>query len=112
MAERVPPPVLSPAEVDAALVGRERWRRDGGRIVGTFRCAGFAGAIELVVAVAAAAEAADHHPDIDVRWDTVTFVLATHESGGITHRDLDLATTIDRLAGGGGGGAGGGAGFS
>ena len=104
MAERVPPPVLPPTEVDAALAGRAAWRRDGERIVGTYRCAGFASAIELVVAVAAAAEAADHHPDIDVRWDTVTFALATHESGGITHRDLDLAVTIDRLADGGGDG--------
>ena len=101
MAERVPPPVLTPDEVDAALSGTDAWRREGDRIVGTYRCAGFAGAIELVVAVAALAEAADHHPDIDVRWDTVTLALATHESGGITDRDLDLAAAIDRLGAGG-----------
>ena len=110
MAERIPPPVLGVGEVDAALAHLPGWRRSGGRIVGTYRCAGFAGAIELVVAVAALAEAADHHPDIDVRWDTVTLALATHESGGITSRDLDLAAAIDRLEVGGAaatGGAGG-----
>ena len=103
MAERVPPPVLTPGEVDAVLAGTGVWRREGGRIVGDFRCAGFEGAIEFVVAVAACAEAADHHPDIDLRWDTVTLALTTHESGGITRRDLDLAAEIDGLEAGGAG---------
>ena len=99
--------MLGAGEVDEALSGMDAWRREGDRIVGVYRCAGFAGAIELVVAVAALAEGADHHPDIDVRWDTVSLGLATHESGGITRRDLDLAAAIDRLGAGGAAAAGG-----
>jgi 4a-hydroxytetrahydrobiopterin dehydratase len=48
-----------------------------------------------VNAVGALAEAADHHPDIDIRWNTVTLRLATHSAGGITEKDLALAAGID-----------------
>ncbi len=51
--------------------------------------------------VGALAEAADHHPDIDLRWDTVTLRLVTHSDGGITTKDVELATAIDRLDDGG-----------
>jgi 4a-hydroxytetrahydrobiopterin dehydratase len=62
----------------------------------------FLDGIALVRRVAEAAEERDHHPDIDVRWTTVTFTLSTHSEGGITARDLDLAAEIDRLAAAGG----------
>ena len=55
-------------------------------------------AIALVDAVAVAAEAAGHHPDIDIRWRDVLFVLSTHSEGGVTGKDVDLAKQIDRLA--------------
>jgi 4a-hydroxytetrahydrobiopterin dehydratase len=58
----------------------------------------FLDGIALVQRVAEAAEARDHHPDIDIRWTTVTFTLSTHSEGGITAKDLDLAAEIDRLA--------------
>jgi 4a-hydroxytetrahydrobiopterin dehydratase len=58
----------------------------------------FAAALGFVVSVGALAEAADHHPDIDLRWRTVTLVLSTHEVGGLTERDLDLAALIATLA--------------
>ncbi|WP_084220037.1 4a-hydroxytetrahydrobiopterin dehydratase [Spirillospora albida] len=48
--------------------------------------------------VARAAEDADHHPDIDIRWRTVTFALSTHSAGGLTVRDFDLAAVIDGIA--------------
>jgi 4a-hydroxytetrahydrobiopterin dehydratase len=51
----------------------------------------------LVNAVADAAEAADHHPDIDIRWRRVTFRLTTKAAAGLTRRDVDMAATIDRL---------------
>lgn len=54
----------------------------------------FMAAIAWVVAVAEAAERADHHPDIDIRWRTVTFVLSTHDVGGITSLDVELARVI------------------
>jgi len=51
----------------------------------------------VVDRVAEAAEAADHHPDIDIRWRTLTFTLATHSAGGVTAKDVDLAGTIDEI---------------
>ena len=57
----------------------------------------FAAALAFVNAVGAAAEAANHHPDIDIRWNTVTLALTTHDSGGLTVLDLALAAAIDRL---------------
>ena len=53
--------------------------------------------IALVQQVAEAAEAADHHPDIDIRWRTVTFRLVTHSAGGVTAKDIGLARTIDTM---------------
>lgn len=50
----------------------------------------------MVVAVAEAAEAMNHHPDIDIRWRTLTFTLATHSAGGVTDLDLQLAARIDQ----------------
>lgn len=57
----------------------------------------FRAAIETVNGVADAAEEADHHPDIDIRWRTVTFTLSTHSAGGLTQKDVDLARRIDAL---------------
>lgn len=59
---------------------------------------GFMAAVAFVNAVADAAEGADHHPDIDIRWNTVTLRLVTHSEGGITDRDTALAAECDRLA--------------
>ncbi len=90
--------VLGPDAVDAAIAeGGLAWRREGDELVKVVRREGFAGALEYVNRVGAAAEAANHHPDIDVRWDTVTLRLSTHSSGGLTGRDLDLAAEIDSL---------------
>ena len=57
----------------------------------------FAAALAFVNVVGAAAEAANHHPDIDIRWNTVRLVLTTHDSGGLTLLDLALAGVVDRL---------------
>ncbi|MDA8356022.1 MAG: 4a-hydroxytetrahydrobiopterin dehydratase [Actinomycetota bacterium] len=90
--------LLDPAAVDAALAQRKLgWRRHGAELVKRVRCEGFAGALEYVNDVGALAEAANHHPDIDIRWDTVTLRLSTHSAGGLTERDVDLAEAIDRL---------------
>ncbi|MCU1689781.1 MAG: 4a-hydroxytetrahydrobiopterin dehydratase, partial [Jatrophihabitantaceae bacterium] len=61
------------------------------------KCPGFPAAIALVVAVADAAQEADHHPDIDIRYDTVRFALSTHSAGGLTALDLRLAERISAL---------------
>ncbi|HUA94749.1 MAG TPA: 4a-hydroxytetrahydrobiopterin dehydratase [Acidimicrobiales bacterium] len=83
-------------EVDAALAGLD-WERQGDVLVKVVRRDDFAGALALVNAVGELAEAADHHPDIDIRWNTVTLRLTTHSVGGLTAKDLALAAEIDGL---------------
>lgn len=73
------------------------WTRIGDSITSSIECAGFAQAITLVVDVADEAEQMDHHPDIDIRWRTVTFVLSTHSAGGLTQLDIELAHRIEAL---------------
>jgi 4a-hydroxytetrahydrobiopterin dehydratase len=91
-------PVLSPADVDAALAEQQlQWTRQDDQLVTTVKLHDFAAALEFVNAVGAAAEAANHHPDIDIRWNTVALALSTHDSGGLTVLDLALAAAIDRL---------------
>jgi 4a-hydroxytetrahydrobiopterin dehydratase len=90
--------LLTQEEIDRALAGLAGWRQDGDTLVRAVEAASFPAGIELVRRVAEAAEAADHHPDIDIRWRTVTFRLSTHSEGGLTAKDVDLAATIDRLA--------------
>lgn len=73
------------------------WARAGDELEKVHKADGFRGAMRFVNSVAELAEAADHHPDIDIRWNTVTLRLSTHSAGGITRRDLDLAAQIDAL---------------
>jgi 4a-hydroxytetrahydrobiopterin dehydratase len=63
-----------------------------------FELADFPSAIAFVVRVGFLAEAADHHPDLDVRWRTVRVFLTTHDAGGLTAKDLSLAAEIDGVA--------------
>ena len=90
-------PLLEPSALDEGLAGLPDWRREGDVIVRAVRCASFRAAIDLVDRVADAAEAADHHPDIEIVWRRVTFRLISKASGGLTQRDLDMAASIDRL---------------
>ncbi len=89
---------MDQAALDEALAGPlTAWSVLGGRLLRTVRCANFPSAISFVDRVARAAEAADHHPDIDIRYRSVTLALVTHDSGGLTRRDLELAAVIDGL---------------
>lgn len=85
---------------DTIVVALSRldWERQGGELVKVHKAKGFKGALAFVNQVAERAEAANHHPDIDIRWDTVTLRLSTHSAGGLTQADLDLADQIDALA--------------
>ena len=91
--------LLSDGEIDTALAELPGWRRAGDSLVRTVESPSFPAAVELVRKVAEAAEAANHHPDIDIRWRKVTYTLSTHSAGGLTQLDLDLAAQIDSLAG-------------
>ena len=91
-------PVLAPSDVDAALEEQHlHWTRQGDEISTTVALHDFNAALEFVRSVGAAAEAANHHPDIDIRYNKVRLVLTTHDSGGITLLDLAMAGAIDRL---------------
>jgi 4a-hydroxytetrahydrobiopterin dehydratase len=89
---------LSADEVNSALAGLAGWTGDQAAIERTVEAPSFIEGIRLVVAVAKAAESADHHPDIDIRYRKVTIALSTHSEGALTGKDLDLAGTIDDLA--------------
>lgn len=77
-----------------------RWVRDGDSLVAQVKAATFLEGIDQVAAVAQVAEEMDHHPDIDIRWRTLTFRLSTHSAGGITDLDTALAERIDAIVGG------------
>lgn len=87
---------LSGAEVDAA--GLADWRRFPGVIRARFRTGGFATGLSLVDRIAAAAEEADHHPDLLLTYPAVTVTLSSHDVGGITSRDVNLARRVSELA--------------
>lgn len=86
---------LNEDEITAALVALPQWTREGDSISRTADAPDFPAAIRVVVAVAEQAESLDHHPDVDVRWRTLRFVLSTHSAGGLTGLDFTLAARID-----------------
>jgi 4a-hydroxytetrahydrobiopterin dehydratase len=96
----VSPAPLDPAEVTAALADQGlRWVADGDALVTEWRGADFADAMAYVVRVAELAEEADHHPDIDIRYNRVRLRLWSHDAGGVTRRDLALAAAVDAVGG-------------
>jgi 4a-hydroxytetrahydrobiopterin dehydratase len=82
-------------QITRALASVPHWRRDGEAITRAVEAPSFLEGVDLVGVVARLAESADHHPDIDIRWRTVTFTLSTHSEGGITAKDFALASQID-----------------
>jgi 4a-hydroxytetrahydrobiopterin dehydratase len=90
--------VLSDAELTEALAGLPGWAREGDVIVKTYELPTFPAAIAFVGQIAPRAEAANHHPDLDIRYRKVRVALATHDEGGITEKDVALATEIEALA--------------
>lgn len=89
--------LFSSDEVATALADLPDWSGDIDGLERSVTAPGFLAGIRLVDAVAEAAETADHHPDIDIRWRTVTFRLSTHSAGGVTAKDIALAHKIDGL---------------
>jgi 4a-hydroxytetrahydrobiopterin dehydratase len=89
--------VLTNDQVDAALPDLNGWERADGAIRRSIEFPAFLQGVDAVGRVAELAEQKDHHPDIDIRWRTVTFALVTHSAGGITDQDLQMAKAIDQL---------------
>lgn len=88
---------LGDREIDDFCSARSRWERRGDDLVGVATAVSFTAAIAWVNQIAEAAEDFNHHPDIDIRWCTLTFRLSTHSSGGLTNLDLLLADRIDLI---------------
>lgn len=90
---------LSDAEIGARLQTLVGWTRQGDTIGKTFTLSGFPAAIAFVTRIGFLAEAANHHPDIDIRWNKVRLVLSTHDAGGLTAKDFELAAAVDEAGG-------------
>ncbi len=87
--------LLSDIAIQRELGGLPGWSRRGDVLTKTYQFRNFVEAMAFVNRVADAAEAANHHPDIDVRYSKVTLTLSTHDAGGITQNDLDLGKAIE-----------------
>lgn len=88
--------LLSDIAVQRELGSLAGWSRRGDALARTYQFRNFAQSMEFVNRVAGLAESADHHPDIDIRYSKVTLTLSTHDSGGITAKDIALAKAIDQ----------------
>lgn len=86
---------LNDASIDDWIAERNGWSREGDRLTKTYAFSAFRDSIVFVNRVASLADQADHHPDIDIRYDTVRIGLSTHDAGGITEKDTSLAEKID-----------------
>ena len=89
---------LANEDIRAALADLPGWELGDGEITREYRLDSFAGAIAFVVRLSYAAEAANHHPDLDIRYSRVSVTLSTHSEGGVTAQDLELARTIEGFA--------------
>lgn len=89
---------LDQVEVQKLLASSPEWTEMNGAIQRTYQFKDFVASMAFVNKVADAAEKAQHHPDILVRWNKVTLTLSTHDAGGITEKDFRLATVADALA--------------
>jgi 4a-hydroxytetrahydrobiopterin dehydratase len=92
-------PKLTDAEVEHALGDLESWNRRGDEIVRDFRFRDFVGAMGFIVQVGLLAERAYHHPNLSNVYNRVVITLTSHDEGGITERDIKLATEINKRAG-------------
>jgi 4a-hydroxytetrahydrobiopterin dehydratase len=88
---------LTDAELQTALQALPGWGLESGAIVKTYKFGKFADGIAFVSRVAQAADAMDHHPDIDIRYTKIRVALSTHDAGGITGMDTKLASQIEKL---------------
>lgn len=86
---------MDDSTVAAALARVPGWARAGRAITRTYRFEDFRGALDFVNRVGELAERQNHHPDIDIRYNTVTLNLSTHDTGGLSERDFRLAAAID-----------------
>jgi len=90
-------PLLDDKTIVSKLQALPRWKLDSGELVRRCEFTNFVEAMQFVNSVAEMAEGAGHHPDIDIRYNKVRLALMSHDAGGLTDRDFDLAAAIDSL---------------
>jgi 4a-hydroxytetrahydrobiopterin dehydratase len=90
-------PKLSEGEINEHLQQVTGWKQDGDTIQKTYKLPSFPAAVAFVTHIAFLAEAAAHHPDIDIRYNKVMISLSTHDVGGISEKDFALAADIDEI---------------
>jgi 4a-hydroxytetrahydrobiopterin dehydratase len=90
-------PLLSSRQVTQSLKTLPEWSERARAIHRRFEFAGFLQALDFVNRVGAKAEKANHHPDIDIRWNKVALTLTTHDKGGLTEKDFSMALQCDRV---------------
>ncbi len=90
--------LLSDSEIEAKLGELDGWERAGDAIVKKFDRGDFVGSVKFVSSLVEPAEEMNHHPDLEISWDTVTVTISTHSEGGLTAADFELAAKIDALA--------------
>jgi 4a-hydroxytetrahydrobiopterin dehydratase len=86
---------LNAESIKGWLTARKGWKRRANKLTKDFEFDSFRDSIVFVNRIATLADGMNHHPDIDVRYSTVTVTVTTHDAGGITEKDLDLAEQID-----------------
>lgn len=91
-------PTFSPEEAASRLGNLSGWQIEDGELTRTFSFKSFPAALAFVNRVGERAEEAGHHPDIDIRYNRVRLSLVTHDAGGLTAKDFDLAVAADKLA--------------
>jgi len=91
------PSKLETTIVDTWLAAHAGWERDGEALVRSFKLADFASALAFAVKIGMTAEKRDHHPDILIGWGKARVLWTTHDAGGVTQLDLDLAEATDKL---------------
>ena len=91
------PSKLEVLEVDAWLAGHPGWAREAEAIVRSYKLADFGAALAFTVRLGFIAEKRDHHPDVLVGWGKARVLWTTHDAGGITRLDLELAEETDQL---------------
>ena len=89
--------LLSQEAIQKELTSLKGWKQEGKELVKQYELEDFVHAMGFVSSVALLAEKANHHPDLDIRWNKVKIVLSTHSAGGLTENDFNLAKQIEAL---------------
>ena len=89
--------LLNDDQIRERLEGLEGWEREGKSIKKEFKLEDFKGSVDFVNRLTPVAEEMNHHPDLEISWNTVKVSISTHSEGGLTENDFELAGKVDTL---------------